>query len=63
MSKKDGEFYNRMTEHIKTPTDALNSILKWEYATDGRKFNGDYKELLKLIIHQAKKGLNPKQKS
>jgi hypothetical protein len=36
---------------------ALVDILKWEFTTDGRKFNGDHKEVLKQIMHLAKEAL------
>lgn len=36
---------------------ALRAILKWDFATDGRKFNGNYKEVLKQVMILAKLGL------
>jgi hypothetical protein len=36
---------------------SLKAILKWEWATDGRKFNGDHKEVLKHIMDLARLGL------
>lgn len=36
---------------------SLKAILKWEFATDGRKFNGDHKEVLKHIMDLARLGL------
>lgn len=36
---------------------ALKSILKWEFSTDGRKFNGDHKEVVRHIMDLARLGL------
>lgn len=40
---------------------ALRDILKWEFATDGRKFNGDHKEVLKQIMFLAKSASKPER--
>lgn len=39
---------------------ALKAILKWEFTTDGRKFNGDHKEVLKRVMDLARLGLTMK---
>lgn len=36
---------------------ALRAILKWDFATDGRRFNGNHKEVLKHIMDLARLGL------
>ena len=33
---------------------ALREILKWNFATDGRKWKGDHKTVLKMVMKIAK---------
>lgn len=37
--------------------DALQLIVRWKFATDGRKFNGNHKEVLKAVIDIAEQRL------
>lgn len=47
---------NRLQEYQQLKERAVNSIrlmesaLGWEFATDGRKFNGNHKEVLKTVL-------------
>lgn len=36
---------------------SLKAILKWDFSTDGRKFKGDHKEIVKRIMDLARLGL------
>lgn len=38
----------------------LEHIAKWEWATDGRKFGGDHKEVIKHLLDIAKRALATK---
>lgn len=40
---------------------ALKAVLKWNFATDGRKFNGNHKELLKHIMDLVRLGLGARE--
>lgn len=40
---------------------ALRGILKWDFATDGRKFNGNHKEVMKHLMHLARWGLGHRE--
>lgn len=37
--------------------DALKEIKKWEFSTDGRKFNGNHKEVLKQVMSLVNESL------
>lgn len=40
---------------------ALKAILKWDFATDGRKFNGNHKEVLSHLMDLARLGLGTRE--
>ena len=40
---------------------ALHAILKWDFSTDGRKFAGDHKEVVKHIMDLARLGLGARE--
>lgn len=39
---------------------ALETIAKWEFATDGRKFDGNHKLVLKEVVRIAKQAIGRK---
>lgn len=42
--------------------EALEMVFKWEFACDGRKFNGNYKEVVKELVGIAKQALDNHKK-
>lgn len=40
---------------------ALRAILKWNFTTDGRKFNGDHKVVVRHIMDLARLGLGHRE--
>lgn len=53
--KNGAEFmYRHLSPQMEATRKAMEGIIKWEFATDGRKFDVNQKEVLKTVIAMVK---------